>query len=89
MNAAQQVANRFIAQVLGEDPSSYAYTELVYAAMLVAVAAVVLAFVALFAGPITVVERRMAGRIQSRVGPDRMGRCSGSLTASRTSSRKT
>jgi NADH-quinone oxidoreductase subunit H len=73
MNAAQQVANRFIVQVLGEDPSSYAYTELIYAAMLVAVAAVVLAFVALFAGPITVVERRMAGRIQSRIGPNRVG----------------
>ncbi len=38
-----------------------------------AVAAIMLTFVAVFAGPVTWVERRVAGRLQSRIGPNRVG----------------
>lgn len=73
MNGTQKIADRFISEVLGADPATFQYTDLVYLGFLVALSLVLLTFVALFAGPITVVERRMAGRIQSRVGPNRVG----------------
>jgi NADH-quinone oxidoreductase subunit H len=37
------------------------------------VAAIMVAFMAIFAGPVTWVERRVAGRMQSRIGPNRVG----------------
>jgi len=46
---------------------------LAYLGAMVVVAALLLAFVALFAGPVTWVERRVAGRMQSRIGPNRVG----------------
>lgn len=42
-------------------------------AAIVAVAVVMIVFMAAFAGPVTWVERRVAARIQSRIGPNRVG----------------
>lgn len=43
------------------------------AVWLVIVAALLLTFFALFAGPLSFLERRIAGRIMSRIGPNRVG----------------
>lgn len=43
------------------------------AVWLVIVCALLLAFFALFAGPVSWLERRIAGRIMSRIGPNRVG----------------
>lgn len=69
----RELANRVIESVLGQDPSTWAWTWVVYAVFMLLFAAVVLGFVALFAGPVTVVERRVAGRMMSRIGPNRVG----------------
>lgn len=46
---------------------------LVSAIWFVIVSALLLAFFALFAGPVSWIERRIAGRIMSRIGPNRVG----------------
>lgn len=78
MNPVQRAADTFIVWAFDVDPSRWSHTPWLYAAAMLAVALLVLTFFALFAGPVTWVERRMAGRIQARVGPNRVGP-SGSL----------
>jgi NADH-quinone oxidoreductase subunit H len=73
VNPIQRAADVFITWAFDVEPSQYPYTTWVYVAAVFIVAVVLLAFLALFAGPVTWVERRMAGRIQSRVGPNRVG----------------
>lgn len=69
----KQLADWVIVNWFDHNPGQWAGTPVVYLLLLVLVAAVVLGFVCVFAGPITVVERRVAGRIMSRIGPNRVG----------------
>ncbi len=73
MNILQRAADRLIEGLFRADPASWPYAWIVYAAIIVAAAFVVFAFVAIFAGPVSWIERRIAGRIQSRIGPNRTG----------------
>ncbi len=68
----KELADWFI-QWFGQDPSAWSYTWVVYGGFMLLAGIVTVVFVALFAGPVTVVERRVAGRIMSRVGPNRVG----------------
>ena len=70
----KQLADWVIVEWFGRtSPDKWAGTPVVYVLLLFLVAAVVMGFVCVFAGPITVVERRVAGRIMSRIGPNRVG----------------
>jgi NADH-quinone oxidoreductase subunit H len=73
MNVVQKAAERFVRWAYGVDPGTWPHTWLVSVGFLLLTAVLVLVFVAIFAGPITWVERRIAARIQSRVGPNRVG----------------
>jgi NADH-quinone oxidoreductase subunit H len=73
MNVVQLAADRFIRWAFAVDPQAWAYSWIVYAAFILAVAVILVGFVALFAGPVTWIERRVAGRIMSRIGPNRVG----------------
>jgi NADH-quinone oxidoreductase subunit H len=67
------LADILVVQLLGQDPGSWPFTWVVYAAVMLVGGALAMTFVALFAGPVTVVERRVAGRMMSRIGPNRVG----------------
>jgi NADH-quinone oxidoreductase subunit H len=69
----RQLADFLVQSLLGMEPATWPYTWVVYGAVMLAVAALAMVFVALFAGPVTVVERRVAGRMMSRIGPNRVG----------------
>ena len=58
-------------QWLGFDLAASHYRHLVYAVFLLLVAFVAVNFTAVFGGVSTWVERRIAGRMQSRIGPNR------------------
>jgi NADH-quinone oxidoreductase subunit H len=73
MNVVQKAADRFVRWAFDADPATWPHTWLVHAGFLVLTAVAVLTFVAVFAGPLSWIERRVAGRIQSRVGPNRVG----------------
>ncbi|MCA1825754.1 MAG: NADH-quinone oxidoreductase subunit NuoH [Myxococcales bacterium] len=57
----------------GHDPSTWPWTQFVYLAGMGAIAFVVINFAAITAGIFSWAERRVAARIQSRVGPNRVG----------------
>ena len=57
----------------GYDPSTWPYTQFVYLAGMGAVAFIVINFAAITAGIFSWAERRVAARMQSRVGPNRVG----------------
>lgn len=69
----QQVANAIIRAVLDVDPATWPLTELVYLVFMGAAAGIVFGFAANFAGVFIFFERRIAGRMQSRIGPNRVG----------------
>ena len=73
MNVVHLAADRFIRWAFSVDPQTWPYSWLVYAGFLLLVAVLAVTFVALFAGPVSWIERRVAGRIMSRVGPNRVG----------------
>jgi NADH-quinone oxidoreductase subunit H len=73
MNEQMRVADRFIRWAFGADPSVWPHTWIVQLCFIALTAVLVLTFVALFAGPLSWFERRVAGRIQSRIGPNRVG----------------
>jgi len=58
-------------QWLGFDLAASPYRHLVYAVFLLLVAFIAVNFTAVFGGVSTWVERRIAGRMQSRIGPNR------------------
>jgi NADH-quinone oxidoreductase subunit H len=58
---------------LGYDLASSPYRNVVYALFLLLVAFIAVNFTAVFGGVSTWVERRIAGRMQSRIGPNRTG----------------
>ncbi|MFL5318536.1 MAG: NADH-quinone oxidoreductase subunit NuoH [Myxococcaceae bacterium] len=57
----------------GLDPASWPYTQLAYFAAMMLVGIGLTSFGAIFAGLLSWWERRVAARIQSRVGPNRVG----------------
>ena len=57
----------------GYDPATWPYTQFVYLAGMAAAAFIVVNFAAITAGIFSWAERRVAARIQSRVGPNRVG----------------
>jgi NADH-quinone oxidoreductase subunit H len=69
----QQLGDAAARGLLGVDPAAWPYMWLVYAAVMALGALASFAFVALFAGPVSWIERRIAGRMQARVGPNRVG----------------
>jgi NADH-quinone oxidoreductase subunit H len=73
MNPVEEYADDFIRYAFSVDPHTWRYTEFVYAGGLLACAVLALTFVSLFAGPVSWFERRVAGRIMSRIGPNRVG----------------
>jgi len=58
---------------LGYDLAGSPYRDLVYVVFLLLVAFIAVNFAAVFGGVSTWVERRIAGRMQSRIGPNRTG----------------
>jgi NADH-quinone oxidoreductase subunit H len=73
MSPLHPLADHLVAWAFGVDPQFWPYTDWAYLVILALVAGAALTFVALFAGPVSWIERRVAGRIQSRVGPNRVG----------------
>ncbi len=73
MNALANLADQFIQWAFAVNPAVWPYTWIVQFLFILAAGAAAMGFVAAFAGPVTWVERRVAGRIQSRVGPNRVG----------------
>jgi NADH-quinone oxidoreductase subunit H len=57
----------------GFDPATWQYTQFVYLAGMAAAAFIVINFAAITAGIFSWAERRVAARMQSRVGPNRVG----------------
>ncbi|MBW1807362.1 MAG: NADH-quinone oxidoreductase subunit NuoH [Deltaproteobacteria bacterium] len=65
-----EVLSRYIADSLELGPLA---REILYAILIVAAAAIVFLIALIIAGLLTYLERRVAGRVQSRVGPNRVG----------------
>jgi NADH-quinone oxidoreductase subunit H len=70
MNTPERL-NAMAQQWLGFDLADSPYRNLVYALFLMLVAFIAVNFTAVFGGVSTWVERRVAGRMQSRIGPNR------------------
>ena len=73
VNMFQALGNTIAAQLLHVDPATWPWMWALYAVLIAAGGLVTFGFVALFAGPVSTVERRIAGRMQSRIGPNRVG----------------
>jgi len=69
----QALADQLITALFGVDPATWPFTQLVYVACMFAAAGLVFVFALHFAGIFIFVERRVAGRMQARVGPNRVG----------------
>src|SRR6184192_3749362 len=57
----------------GQDPATWPWTQIVYVAFMGLFAFIVINFAAITAGIFSWAERRVAARMQSRVGPNRVG----------------
>ncbi len=69
----QETLDNFIREVLHHDPKTWPLTQGVYLVAMMGVGAALTTFGAVFAGLTSWWERRVAGRMQSRVGPNRVG----------------
>ena len=57
----------------GLNPDTWAYTQFAYVLSMFLMGAVLTGFAAFFSGIVSWWERRVAGRMQSRIGPNRAG----------------
>jgi NADH-quinone oxidoreductase subunit H len=73
VNLFQSLADAAARGLLHVDPATWPYMWVVYAVMIGIGGFITFAFVALFAGPVSWIERRIAGRMMSRIGPNRVG----------------
>ena len=71
--AMQRLADTVIQSSFGVDPARWPHTQLIYLAFMAAAAALVFVFALHFAGLFIFFERRIAARMQSRLGPNRVG----------------
>jgi NADH-quinone oxidoreductase subunit H len=69
----QPVFDAFIREKLGRDPATWAGTQWTYAVALLVAGVIMFTFAAISGGIFSWYERRVAGRIQSRIGPNRVG----------------
>jgi NADH-quinone oxidoreductase subunit H len=69
----KELIDRIIVQQLGHDPQTWPMTQGLYLVAMLVVGAGLTTFGAIFAGLLSWWERRVAARIQSRVGPNRVG----------------
>ena len=69
----QGFIDRLIRQFFAQDPATWPWTQFIYLAIMGAVAFAVINFAAITAGIFSWAERRVAARMQSRVGPNRAG----------------
>ena len=68
-----EVVDVFVRETLGKDPATWWGRDLVLVGAMLLLAFVFINFGAIFSGVISWYERRVAGRIQSRIGPNRAG----------------
>jgi NADH-quinone oxidoreductase subunit H len=73
VNLFQYLSDLLARGLLRVDPATWPYMWVVYGVIIVVGAFITFAFVAIFAGPVSWIERRIAGRMMSRVGPNRVG----------------
>ena len=69
----QALANQLIRGLFHADPAAWPFTQLVYLLFMVAVGGALVTFAAIFSGVLSWYERRVAARMQSRIGPNRVG----------------
>jgi len=69
----QPIFDAFIREKLGRDPATWSGTQWLYALALMLAGVVMFTFAAIAGGIFSWYERRVAGRIQSRIGPNRVG----------------
>jgi NADH-quinone oxidoreductase subunit H len=69
----QTLADWLIGVFVEGDPGAWAFRGIAYLVVIVFFCLVLLIFAALFAGVTSWVERRIAGRMMSRIGPNRVG----------------
>jgi NADH:ubiquinone oxidoreductase subunit H len=69
----QRLADDLIRRAFDVDPATWPLTEIVYVGVMFAAAGLAFVFALHFAGLFIFFERRIAARMQSRVGPNRVG----------------
>jgi NADH-quinone oxidoreductase subunit H len=69
----KELIDRIIVQHFGRDPQTWALTQGLYLGAMMLVGVALTTFGAIFAGLLSWWERRIAARIQSRIGPNRVG----------------
>ncbi len=69
----KELLDQLITNHFGRNPETWPLTQGVYAGAMLLVSILFVTFGALFAGAVSWWERRVAGRMQSRIGPNRVG----------------
>ena len=67
------MAAAFVREVLGHDPATWPYTNLLYGAFVAVLALIILTFAAVTSGSTVWWEMRVSSRMQSRIGYNRVG----------------